>query len=372
MWGNSHAVAGMKMIRNIAIGVAVLLVVVVGGAYLTPQVVHVQRSTVVQASPEEVFSIVNDWTRFNEWSPWAKMDSNTKYTLEGPPTGVGAKMSWTSDVTGNGMQEIVESDPFKTVKSKLDFGDQGTAFATFTFEPVEGGTKVVWAFESDLGMNPVSRYMGLMFDGWIGKDYEAGLASLKTLVEAQALASTKDALDDPGNGLMPPDVSMAAEADPSKGPEIVTVTGKTVITTRGNASASDDAALSTALGGAYQKILTFAETNGLEIGGGAPTAVTVSHSNGEWVFDAAVPVRGKPAAVAEADGVKLAESYSGKAVKVTHKGGYSSLTQAYAKLHAFTKEKNLKEKDVAWEEYVGDPGETADDALLTNVYIAIE
>ena len=100
--------------------------------------------------------------------------------------------------------------------------------------------------------------------------------------------------------------------------------------------------------------------------------MTVSHANGQWVFDAAMPLRGKAGAVAEADGVKVIQSYSGRAVKVTHKGAYSSLNQSYAKLHAFTKTQKLREKDLTWEEYVGEPGETADEALLTNVYIAIE
>ena len=142
------------MLRNIIIGLVVLIVVVIGGAFLLPQNAHVERATLVKAAPEEIFTIVNDLTRFNEWSPWAKLDPQAKYTLDStrPPSGQGAKMSWTSEDAnvGNGSQEIVESEPFKLIKTKLDFGSQGEAFATFTFEPVEGGTRVVWAFDSDL------------------------------------------------------------------------------------------------------------------------------------------------------------------------------------------------------------------------------
>ncbi|MEQ1754562.1 MAG: SRPBCC family protein [Micropepsaceae bacterium] len=362
------------MIRNIVVGLVVLLVVLVAVAFLLPQVAHVERSTVVKATPEEVFSVVNDLTRFNEWSPWAKMDPKTKYTIDAAPTGVGAKMSWTSDVVGGGSQEIVESVPFKLVKTKLEFGEQGQAVASFTLEPVEGGTKVVWGFDSDAGWNPIARYMGLMFDTWVGKDYQDGLANLKAVVESQADAATRAALADPGTGALPPDVPMAAEADPSKGPEVVTVAARTVITTRGSALASDDAAISGALGGAYQKILTFAEANAIEVGGGASVAVTISRSDGgEWAFRAEMPIQNKPAAaIAEADGVKLEQSYAGRAIKVTHKGGYSTLQQSYDRLHAYAKANNLKEKPILWEEYVGDPAETADDALLTNVYIAIQ
>lgn len=364
------------MVRNILIGIAVLVVVLVGGAFLLPRVPHVERSTVIKASPEEVFSVVNDLTRFNEWSPWAKLDPKAKYTIDGAPSGMGAKMSWTShdENVGNGSQSIIESTPFKLIKTRLVFDGDNEAIATFTFEPVDGGTKVVWAFESDLGMNPVTRYFGLMVDSFVGKDYELGLANLKTLVEAQSTASTQAALDSPGTGALPPDIPMAAAADASKGPEVLVVESRAFILTRGRAKASDTAALSTALGAANQKILVYAEANGLDVGGGAPVAITISHSaDGDWVFDAGLPLSQKPAAVpAEADGVKVGQTYAGRVVKLTHKGSYASIAQVYERIHAYTKENKLKEKTASWEEYVSDPGETADEELLTNVYVAIE
>ncbi|MFM9864405.1 MAG: SRPBCC family protein [Micropepsaceae bacterium] len=363
------------MLRNILIGLVVLAALVVGGAYLTPQNAHVERSTIMAATPEEVFSVVNDLSRFNEWSPWAKLDPNAKYTMDGAPSGVGAKMSWTSaDANvGNGSQEIIESEQFSLVKTKLDFGDQGTAFGTLTFAPAEGGTKVTWAFDSDLGMNPIARYMGLMFDSWIGKDYESGLANLKAIVEKGAQAATAAALATPGSGPTPPDIPMSAAADPTKGPEVVNVAAKAVIQTRASAKATDNAAISAALGAANQKLLNYGMANELQIGG-APLAITISHSaDGDWVFDAAMPLAEKPAkAVAEADGVKVTDTYAGRAVKLTHKGPYNTMNDTYARIHEYTKAQGLKEKSVAWEEYVGDPSETEDAELLTNVYIAVE
>ncbi len=361
------------MVRNILIGLVVLVVALVGGAFLTPQNAHVERSTLMAATPEEVFSVVNDLSRFNEWSPWAPKDPKAKYTMDGPPSGVGAKMSWTSEPLGNGAQEIIESTPFSSVKTRLDIDDQGPAHGTFTFAPAEGGTKVTWAFDSDLGMNPLMRYMGLMFDTWIGKDYEEGLANLKVLVEKGAQAATAAALATPGSGPAPPDVPMAAAADPTKGPEVVSVAAKAVILTRASAKAADNAAISAALGAANQKLLNYGMTNELQIGG-APLAITISHSpDGDWVFDAAMPLAEAPAkAVAEVDGVKVGETYAGRAVKLTHKGPYNTMNETYARIHDYTKAQGLKEKSVAWEEYVGDPTETPDAELLTNVYIAVE
>jgi hypothetical protein len=60
--------------------------------------------------------------------------------------------------------------------------------AVWTIEPEGDGSRVTWAFDTDLGMNPMARYMGLAFERFIGPDYERGLAKLKQLAEAAAAA----------------------------------------------------------------------------------------------------------------------------------------------------------------------------------------
>ena len=362
------------MVRNIIIGLVGLVVILVGVAFVLPQNVHVERSTVIAAAPDDVFDVVNDLTRSKEWGPWYKREPDMQLTFDGPPQGVGAKISWKSETQGEGSQEIVESTPFSLVKTKLDFGDQGTAYATMKLDVVEGGTNVVWSMDTDVGMNPIGRYMGLMFDTWIGKDYEEGLANLKKLVEEGAAAQTNAALAAPASGALPPDVPpLPVAADPSKGPEIVTVEARPVVLTRATAKAADATAISAALGTAYGKILTYAEANQLEIAG-APIAITVSHNpTGDWVFDAAMPLAATPEPTpAEADGVKVGETYAGRVVQLTHKGPYNTMAASYERIDAFVKAQGLKEKTATWEEYVSDPGETSEAELLTNVYVAVE
>ncbi|MCE9522801.1 MAG: SRPBCC family protein [Alphaproteobacteria bacterium] len=360
------------MVRNILIGLVVLVVGVVGVAFVLPQQVHVERSIVIGAAPDQVFNVINDLTRSKEWGPWYKRDPKMQLSFEGPPAGVGAKLKWSSATEGDGSQEIVESTAFSSLKTKLDFGDDGTAEAIMTLATTEGGTKVTWGMDTDVGMNPVGRYMGLMFDTWVGKDYEEGLTNLKQLVEAQAQSATNAALASPGTAT-PPDIPMSAVADASKGPEISTVEARAIILTRASAKAADAAAISAALGAAYQKLLNYGMSNNINVAG-APLAITISHSaEGDWVFDAAMPLDAKPdATVAAADGVKMGETYAGRVVKLTHKGPYNTMGPTYERIHAYTKANNLKEKPISWEEYVSDPAETDELELLTNVYVAIE
>ena len=178
----------MRIVKKILIGLVLLVVALLIVSLFLPSAVSVARSTSIAAPPEAIFPFVNDLKKTNEWSPWVARDPDMNQTFVGPDRGVGAKVIWQSDhpEVGSGSQEIIESVDNREVRVALDFGEQGDATAGFLLEPVDDGTLVTWEFETELGFNPVMRYMGLMFETWIGADYEKGLASLKTLVESGA------------------------------------------------------------------------------------------------------------------------------------------------------------------------------------------
>jgi hypothetical protein len=174
----------MTVLKRVIIGLVTLIVLLVVIGFLLPRQVHVERSIVINAPQGQLFEALNSFKRFNEFSPWAALDPNTQYSYEGPETGVGARMNWVSSdpELGSGTNEIVESRAPDLIRTKLDFGGQ-LAEATFTFAPADGATRVTWGFDGDLGNNPVMRFAGLMFDKWIGSDYEKGLARMKQVME---------------------------------------------------------------------------------------------------------------------------------------------------------------------------------------------
>lgn len=175
----------MKIVQGIIAAVAGLIVLFVVIGLLLPREATAERSTVIDAPPEAVFLVVNDISRFNEWSPWADVDPTARYDFSGPASGVGARMEWTSDEpsAGTGAMEITESVPHERVRKLLDFGDMGQATTEYRLEPADGGTRITWSIHTDFGNNPVARWYGLFFDAMIGPDYEEGLENLKNLVE---------------------------------------------------------------------------------------------------------------------------------------------------------------------------------------------
>ncbi len=180
------------MFKRISFGALLLFVVLVVIGYMLPTQVHVERSITVERPARVLFTIIDDYRYFKQWSPWLARDPNAEYVISGPDTGVGARLSWTGEphLVGSGWQEIIASKPYEQIDIRLDLDSQGSADTRFTFQPVGGATRITWSFDSDLteGLDLfdgfLARYFGLLFDRWIGTEYEQGLANLKRLAES--------------------------------------------------------------------------------------------------------------------------------------------------------------------------------------------
>ena len=78
------------MIKKILFGVALLFAVVLIYGAFKPGAFAVQRTIAIQATPEKIFPLINDYHNWPAWSPWEKLDPNMKRTLTGPLSGTGA------------------------------------------------------------------------------------------------------------------------------------------------------------------------------------------------------------------------------------------------------------------------------------------
>jgi hypothetical protein len=173
---------------KILLGILVVIVAFLGFVAMRPAHYRVERSTEVAAPAEVVFDHVDAYKAWPEWSPWEKQDPAMEKTYEGPERGVGAMYSWKSSKVGQGKMTTLESVPGKLVGIELKFiaPYQNTTRANFAFEPSGANTKVTWSMDGD------NKFMGKLFglfmdmDSMVGKDFEKGLAQLKTVAEADA------------------------------------------------------------------------------------------------------------------------------------------------------------------------------------------
>lgn len=174
------------MFKTIAIVIVVLIAAVLLFAATKPDTFRIERSASIQAPPEKVFTFINDFRNWGAWSPWEKKDAAMKRTLGATASGKGAVYEWDGNKdVGQGRMEITESTPPSRIAIQLDFTKPFEAhnIVEFTLEPKGDSTNVTWAMH---GPSPyLSKIMGLFFsmDKMVGKDFEAGLANLRSAAE---------------------------------------------------------------------------------------------------------------------------------------------------------------------------------------------
>jgi hypothetical protein len=151
-----------------------------------PDSFRVERSTAMNAPAEKIFPYIDGLKRWTAWSPYEGRDPAMKRAYSGAESGKGAVYEWDgNDNVGKGRMEIVDSTPPNRVVIKLDFLKpfEGHNMAELTVEPKGGQTIVTWAMygPSTFMTKLIGTFMDM--DDMIGRDFAAGLAKLKTVVE---------------------------------------------------------------------------------------------------------------------------------------------------------------------------------------------
>jgi hypothetical protein len=166
----------------LVLAVVILLVI----AAMKPDTFCIQRKANFKAPPEKIFPEISDFHKWGAWSPWEKLDPNLKRTYSGATSGQGAIYEWEGNKqVGKGRMEIMQAIPSSKISIKLDFLKPFKAHNTaeFSFEPQGESTNVTWSM---LGQQPfMFKVMSVFFsmDKMVGKDFEAGLANLKTITD---------------------------------------------------------------------------------------------------------------------------------------------------------------------------------------------
>jgi effector-binding domain-containing protein len=341
------------MIKNIFYTIVITIITVLSVSFFLPRAVHVERTLSIDRPASTVFALVNGYATIRTWSPWASRDPSAVYTISGPATGVGARMEWEGDprLSGKGWQEITHSVPYTRVQAELHFDQQGMATTYFDIHEQDGGSAVTWGFDTHLTEGQsfaggvVAQYFGLLFDRWIGSDYETGLNNLKTLAESL------------------PNVDFSGLEV-----EVLDVAPLDILYIQSDSS-QDPANLAGTLAAAYQEITAFMTGNQIEMSA-QPMTITRAWSESGYAFDAAIPVVMKD--VVLTGNVQAGKSPSGRAVRVIHRGPYDRMMPTYEKLSAYMTANGLREGPVSWEHYISDPGKTPGNELITHIYFQID
>ena len=177
------------MLEGIAVVAAILVVaiaIVLILAGTKPDVFRVQRVATMQAQPEKIFSLINDFHQWGSWSPWENRDPAMQRTFSGAQSGKGAAYAWEGNRNvGSGRMEILDAAAPSKIVIKLDFIKpfEGHNTVEFTMLPQAGTTDVTWTMYCSAPFLAKVMHVFVNMDRMIGKDFETGLASLKKAAE---------------------------------------------------------------------------------------------------------------------------------------------------------------------------------------------
>jgi uncharacterized protein YndB with AHSA1/START domain len=108
----------MWIVAIVVLVIALILVV----AAMKPNTFSVAREGQINAPPEKIFALINDFHEWTKWSPWEKMDPNLTRNHSGITAGKGAVYDWSGNrQVGQGQMTITESAASSRIDIDLHF-----------------------------------------------------------------------------------------------------------------------------------------------------------------------------------------------------------------------------------------------------------
>ncbi|XOV92365.1 MAG: SRPBCC family protein [Bacteroidota bacterium] len=301
---------------------------------------YVEKSIEIKAPAAKVFSTLNDFSTWTAWSPWLIMEPEAKVTVSDDKK----SYKWEGKKVGSGEMKITGEEIDKTLYIDLTFLTPYKSHAKVWLDLESDGdsTKVTWFLDSSLPF--FMFWMKKMMEAFLGMDYLRGLFMLKDYVEDGEVHSK---MEFTGTGNYP---------------------GCKYVGVKSECKISD---ISASMERDFAKLGAFMDQHKDLING---NAVAIYHKwelvKGMTTYTVGFPVKSLPENLAE--GIIIGEIPSTPVYKLTHKGPYRHLGNAWSTMQNLQRNKIFKmnKKIDPFESYVNMPGEVPDNELTTEVIFA--
>ena len=153
-----------------------------------PYTFSLQRQISINALPADIYPWINNLKNMNQWNPWSTQDAKSVIAYEGPEEGPGAIYTWAGGRMGQGKFQIVDSKPLHITCRLLMIKPMAADnVVTFNLTPTSGPTTVIWSMSGKNGFINKLMHTVMNMDKMVGRDFDKGLANLKSLVEQKKL-----------------------------------------------------------------------------------------------------------------------------------------------------------------------------------------
>jgi len=189
------------MMRVLEFIVALIIVAVVGVVVgvIMPGSGHVERSLVFGKDMRQVYDVLDNFRRFEDYSSLRQEDPKIQLKLSGKAFGPGSEVSWNSDQRiGQGKLTIASAEPeFYKINNTVNNAkivwnldnDWRGQDKHFTLDLERQGsrhqlTKVTWSYDVAYGFNLVNRYSNLYIHGDPDSLIQNSLGNLQNVLAA--------------------------------------------------------------------------------------------------------------------------------------------------------------------------------------------
>ncbi|MDO6759032.1 GyrI-like domain-containing protein [Tamlana sp. 2_MG-2023] len=330
-----------------------LLIVFIGTAIyiaVQPNEFSFNRSRVIKAPASIIYNEVNDYKNWPSFSPWIEQEPDATLTYEDKTTGVDAGYAWKGDVLGEGKMTTLAVQSNKSISQSIEFIEpfQSKSNIGWTFEPIEGGTKVTWAMH---GKQDFMTKMYTTFAGSIeentASDFDRGLFKLDSIVTTsmKEYSVVVNGLTEHGGGYYIYNTASCKISDISQKLDIM-----------------------------MPKISNYASDNNIKMAG-APFVnyLKWDTENNAAIFSCSIPTTEK--VISTDVDILTGQLEAFKAIKTTLKGDYDNLKEAWETAMKYIPENGYEfsENGPMLEAYLTNPSTTPNPAdWVTEIYIAVK
>ena len=322
----------MTRLLELLISVAIVAVLFLAVGLVLPSSRHLSHSVETNRRPTIVFDTLNNVRRMPAWHPVVLHDPKMQVRFEGPASGKGARLTYSSQEpgVGDGSWTIVESEQNKRVAYAIEDVHRGTnKRSEYVLRPTgrnNRNVQITQTYDVDYGMNLLGRYAGLYVSSSVGEEMKMGLSRLSNM-----LATVPNI-----------DYSELSKDDPARAPKVIDRPAENLLIVTA-AVDRDNAKVQAQMQANQEWIRKVMSANGLEAAG--PVRIITNEFGAEtYSFDVAQPVRksGETGPATQYQGLKLegpVEAVFNAPAKVattTFKGHMANLSQVRDALRAWT------------------------------------
>ena len=337
----------MRIVKVIVIVLVIIFIGSCGYVALQPNSYDIYRTKTIKAPAQLLFTEVNDFKNWEDWSPWVEKDNSIEISYPEQTSGVGGSYSWTSD-DGNGTMKTVMVSPYDSISQQMQFEDFPPSNVYWHFKTTTEGTEVTWGMKAN-DMPFLLKLFAVInggMDKMVGPDYERGLEKLDSIVidDMKKYEVTIEGIKEYGGGFY-----------------LYTTTNAT------------NENISAKMAQEYGKIGMFMGKHGIQMNG---MPLTVYHDmnmeDGTVIMSNGIPVSER-INIKDDSGVLCGYIPKTTVLKTILKGNYTNLSNAWEQSMQYLNENNILQSELKpFEIYTNDPGNFPNPAdWTTEIYIPI-